>query len=348
MKRDSGAAGPSGRPPTMMDVAAAAGVSQTTVSLVLNNIEGARLSAATRQRVRDAAAALCYSLASRAPAEPPTIDSGVIGVIADEISTDPWLALALDGIREEAWRHGLTVCASVTRGDAALEAAVLAQLTRQPLAGLVHATIQTRRIAAPAACQLPTVLLNCYLHDHSLASVVPGELLGGYAATRHLIQAGHRRIGHIHGQPWMDASRERLRGYRRALAEADILHDPALVRPGNWEPSAGYEGTVALLGLADPPTAIFCANDLMALGCYEALKEAGLRIPDDVSVIGYDDREIASFLRPPLTTVLLPHFEMGVQAAEMLLDGTLRAGGRQPQVKVECPLVPRASVAAPR
>jgi LacI family transcriptional regulator len=334
---------PPGRRPTMMDVAAAAGVSQTTVSLILNNIEGARLSVPTRERVRAAALRLGYTLVRKGPPEPAL--APVIGFVADEISTDPWVAMALDGVREKAWEHGLIIAASVTRGDPELETAVQAQMARQPLAGLIYATIQTRRIKPPAA-RVPTVLLNCYVQTHSLAAVVPAELLGGYSATLHLIRAGHRRIAHIHGQPWMDASRDRLKGYRRALAEHDILFDPELVRPGNWEPSAGYAETVALMALARPPTAIFCANDLMALGCYEALKEAGLRIPADVSVVGYDDREIAQFMRPPLTTVLLPHFEMGLQAAETLIDG-LQPGGRQPQIKVECPLIERDSVAAP-
>jgi LacI family transcriptional regulator len=144
----------------------------------------------------------------------------------------------------------------------------------------------------------------------------------------------------------MEASRDRLKGYRQALAAHDIPFDAALVQPGNWEPSAGYERTVDLMALPDSPTAIFCANDLMALGCYEALKEMGKRVPDDISVIGYDDREIAQFARPPLTTMLLPHYEMGRIAVEQLLEAP--AGGRKPpQVKVECTLVERSSVMPP-
>src|SRR6185312_3342088 len=122
----------------------------------------------------------------------------------------------------------------------------------------------------------PTVLLNCYVADRSLPSIVPAEVLGGRTATERLIRAGHRRIGLIEGEPWMDASRDRLKGYRQALASHEIPFDPVLVRPGNWEPSAGYEQTIVLMNLPQPPTAIFCANDLMALGCYEALKEMGL------------------------------------------------------------------------
>lgn len=336
------------RSPTMIDVAARAGVSQTTVSLVLNNARGARLSASTRARVRDAARELGYALARRGSAKPDRVGSTVLGFISDEISTDPWCALQLDGVREKAWSHGMTVTAGVSHSDPDLEEALLTQLLRQPLVGLIYATILTRQIRPlPQLRHAPTVLLNCFVPDHSLASVVPGELLGGYVATLHLINAGHRRIAHIHGQSWTDPSRDRLKGYRRALAEHDILYDPALVLPGNWEPPTGYEHTRALMDLPDPPTAIYVANDMMAVGAYDALKERGLRIPQDVSIVGYDDREIAQFMRPPLTTVILPHYEMGVQAAETLIDGHIRPAGRQPQIKVECTLVDRASVAPP-
>ena len=337
------------RAPTMMDVAAAAGVSQTTVSLVLNNIVEARLSATTRWRVRAAAVALGYALPGPAPAPAGTAGATTIGFLCDDVSTDPWCAQQLDAVREKAWAHGLTVSAGVSRGDPELEAALIAGMLREPPVGLIYASVLTRRIRPlPAFERVPTVLLNCYVPDHSVASVVPAELLGGYVATLHLIRAGHRRIGHVHGQSWTDPARDRIRGYRRALAEHDILYDPALVRPGNWEPPTGYQHAMALMDLPDPPTAIFLANDMMAVGAYDALKERGLGIPGDVSVVGYDDREIAQFMRPALTTVVLPHYEMGLQAAEALIDGQLRPEGRQPQIKVECPLVDRDSVGPPR
>ncbi len=167
---------------------------------------------------------------------------------------------------------------------------------------------------------------------------------GGHAATDFLLRAGHRRIGFINGEPRMDASRDRLKGYRQALATADLPIDPELLVAGNWQPASGYQRTLELMRLPIPPTAIFCANDLMAIGCYEALRELGLRIPDDVAVMGYDDREIAQHLHPPLTTVLLPHLEMGALAAEQLLDLSARSINRPRQIKVECPIVERSSV----
>jgi LacI family transcriptional regulator len=328
---------------TMNEVALAAGVSQTTVSLVLNEVNSARFSAATRKRVLEAAERLGYRT-TRRRAGPRGGSEGLIAFVVDEMSTDPWMALAMDGIREKAWERGLTVAAVATRGNGEAEQAFFRQLLRENAVGLIYGTINTRRIEPPVLPRaLPTVLLNCYLADNSLPAVVPNEVLGGLTATQRLIEAGHRRIGYINGEPWMDASRDRLRGYRRALAGADIAFDAALVRNGNWEPTAGYAGTQALMQLVAPPTALFCANDLMALGCYEALAELGRRIPDDVAVIGYDDREIARHLRPPLTTVVLPHYAMGIDAAECLFD--VAAGHTvQPRIKVEGQLVERRSV----
>ena len=329
----------------MTDIASLAGVSQTTVSLVLNDALGARLADQTRERVLDAAKALDYKLVKRGARKLSATDATVIGFVVDEMSTDPWCAIALDGARDKAWEYGLTVRVAVTRGDAEMEQAVLAQMTSQSLLGLIFGTIQTREIKpSPALFRIATVLLNCHVSDRSLPSITPDEVQGGRTATERLILAGHRRIALIEGEVWMEASRDRLEGYRQALTHAEIPFDPVLVRPGNWEPSTGYEQTHRLMKLSKPPSAIFCANDLMALGSYEALKELGLRIPADVSVVGYDDREMARSMRPPLTTVLLPHLEMGTLAAETIVAQANRPSGRPPQIKVECPLVERDSV----
>jgi LacI family transcriptional regulator len=328
----------------MVDVANEAHVSQTTVSLVLNHADGARLSAETRKRVILAAARLGYQPVGRGGA-PAAVSASALGFVCDEFSTDPWTAIALDGVRDKAWERGLTVSVAVTRGDADMEAAALAQLASQSLVGLIYATINTRLIDAPTfRPHLPIVLLNCHAPGGALTSVVPGEVGGGHAATEVLIRAGHRRIGFINGEASMEAAKHRLRGYRQALAIADLPFDADLVREGNWQPLSGYEATRELVSLAHPPTAIFCANDLMAVGCYDALHELGLGIPDDIAVMGYDDREIAQHLHPPLSTVLLPHFEMGSIAADLLMDAAAGSISRPLQIRVECPTVMRKSV----
>lgn len=327
---------------TMNEIALQAGVSQTTVSLVLNEVSSARFSAATRRRVLEAAERLGYQTNRRAA--PQVSGRGTIAFIVDEMSTDPWTAIAMDGICEAASAQGFSVWCAVTRSKSETEAALLRQSAPSPVAGLIYGTINTRRVDLPLISRsLPTVLLNCYSGDHLLPSIVPAEVIGGQIATRRLIVAGHRRIGYINGEPSMDASRDRLRGYKRELSAANIAFDSALVRNGNWEPSTGYEYTRELMKLPVPPTAIFCGNDLMALGCYDALKELGLSIPGDVAVIGYDSREIAQYVHPPLTTVLLPHYEMGVEATECLID-ILNGTPTPMRIKVQGQLVERKSV----
>ena len=231
---------------------------------------------------------------------PTAASASALGFLCDELSTDPWTAIALDAVREKAWERGLTVSVMATRGDADMEAAALAQLAAQPLVGLIYATINTRLIDPPA-CALPLVLLNCHVADGSLpvrrSRRGRGRPRGDRLSYRRRSSPHrlHQRRGeHGGGAP----SAARLQSGARHCRSCPST--PTLVRDGNWQPLSGYEATRALMRLSSPPSAIFCANDLMALGCYEALRELGLRIPDEVAVMGYDDREIAQHLHPPL------------------------------------------------
>ncbi len=328
----------------MMDVASHAGVSQATVSLVLNGSPGAKLSDATRQRVRAAADELGYRLPRRSNRPAPGNPS-VIGFVADELSSDPWMGMAFDGARRKALEFGMGIFLAVSNGDSDNEGAILEHLQSLPLLGLIYGTVLTRRVSPNRGFyDHNTVLLNCYDVPRRLHSIIPGDVLGGRLATQRLIDAGHRRIGFINGQQGVDAARDRLKGYRQALSSNDIAYDPALVKSGNWETSRGYDLTRELLSLDPRPDAIFCGNDLMAVGCIDALHEARLSIPEDVAVIGFDDRECAKHTHPPLTTLLLPHYGMGEIAAENLIE---MAGGHNTspvQLKIECPLVERGSV----
>ncbi|MEO6298713.1 MAG: LacI family DNA-binding transcriptional regulator [Paracoccaceae bacterium] len=334
---------------TMTDVALEAGCSQATVSLVLNKAPGVKISAETRARVIKAALKLGYAPPTFAHLEPApsTAHSDPIGFLVDQLATSPEAVVAIDGARQAAWEDGRIVLTTQTTNDAEMEREAIRVLTRQPLSGIIYMTIFTRRAKLPAellSLGVPIVLLNCYDGENRLPSVVPAETAGGRTATRHMIDLGHRRIGMITGEPWMEAARDRQKGYRQALAAAAIPFDPDLVRRGNWSASSGYDGTQALLALPRPPTAIFCQNDRMAIGCFEALKEAGLRIPQDMSVVGFDDEEISRHLHPRLTTLILPHRAMGGWAAKRLAAG---AGAGAP-VELECTLVARDSVAGPR
>jgi LacI family transcriptional regulator len=341
----------------MTDVAKAAGVSQSTVSMVLNNMSGARLSNTTRAKVLNVADELGYRLPRRESAdssprgiEPPGARRNLIGYLVDEISTSPHPVVSVDGARDAAWEHDCIVSVHVTRSNADQEAAAIAALKAHPqLLGCIYSTIFTRATTLPEALRdVPTVLLNCHDEHSKLPTIVPGEVGGGHAGTDHLIAAGHTRIGFINGEPWMEAAKDRLKGYRRALATADLPFDPALVHDGDWMSGGGFDATRSLMALARPPSAIFCANDLMALGALEALAQLGKKVPADVSVLGYDDQEISRHTHPPLTTMVLPNYEMGRAAVEALLAEAALApeqrGSRRSLTKIDCPLVERETV----
>ncbi|MFO1070689.1 MAG: LacI family DNA-binding transcriptional regulator [Geminicoccaceae bacterium] len=333
----------------MSEVARLAACSLSTVSLVLNETPGVRIADETRRRVQDAARAIGY----RPPW--PTLAGGdgsgrAIGFVVDRIATSPEAVVSIDAAREAAWANGVSMLVATTLADPEAERRAFEDLLARPVEGLVYATIMTREVVPPPLLRrVPAVLLNCHAAGGDLPSVVPAETGGGEAATAHLIGQGHRRIAHVTGELWMEAARDRLTGYRRALTRAGLAFDRALVQEGNWEYASGQRATHALMELAAPPTAIFFANDRMAVGGYAALLARRLRVPEDVSVVGYDDQPIAQELTPPLTSLVLPHREMGQWAVDWLLRRSARP---RPQrfrsVRLPCPLVERGSVATPR
>lgn len=337
---------------TMTDVALEAGVSQTTVSFVLGQTAGSKLPQATRERVVEAARRLGYSLPDHVPTRlplAPTV-SGTIGFMVDQLATTHDAVVAIEGARQASLNGGNILLVAQMPGDPETEARTIEALRKAEISALIYMAIFTRELVAPAylyELKIPVVLLNCHTADYRFPAVVPSEIAGGENATLHLIQHGHRRIATITGEPWQEATQDRLLGYRRALATADIPFDPDLVVEGDWSTSTGYAATKKLLQLNRRPTAIFCQNDRMAIGCYEALKEFGLDIPKDMSVVGYDDEEVARHLHPPLTTSVLPHRAMGEWAIERLGMPFTPQGNRFPITKVECPLVLRNSVAGP-
>ncbi|QEE37502.1 LacI family DNA-binding transcriptional regulator (plasmid) [Octadecabacter sp. SW4] len=324
---------------TMKDVALHAGVSQSTVSFVLNGLEDMRISRETRKRVKDAVDALGYR--PRGAGRPPkSAGLGVIGFMLDEIATSPFAAISIEGVQEEAWKNDIIVEVVMTGGDAQYEAEVLKKWAQDGVVGVIYGSILTREVVLPdGLARHRATLLNCYDAAGKYASVVPAERRGGEEATKALLDAGHRRIAFISGESWMEASDQRMEGYERALRSARIPVDPSLIAEGNFLPSGGREATLKLMAGKTRPEAIFCANDLMAVGCYEALKELGETIGETIAVMGYDDQEIAQHLSPGLSTVLLPHREMGQWCVKELLKTK-----EEPSIaRMECPVVPRQS-----
>lgn len=335
----------------MADIARVAGCSQSTVSFVLNASNSVKISDRTRKKVLRIAQELGYRPWIPAGLDRPRSNGrGGIAFVIDKISTSPEGVVALDGVKQIARSIGAIVLVAETDNDPVLEPQAIQALLDIGVEAVIYATIFTRQVTLPAVLadsHVPVILLNCYVDGGALPAVVPGEIAGGHRATEALLSAGHRRVGTITGEPFMEAAKDRLRGYRNALATADIPFDPRLVIEGDWSASAGYAATHRLMNLDSPPTAIFCQNDRMAIGCYDRLKEAGLRIPEDISVVGYDDEEIARHLSPPLTTLVLPSRAMGRWAVEQIVSAPSMSDRSGRVVKLECELVERGSIAPP-
>lgn len=326
---------------TIKDIALEAGVSFKTVSRVVNDHPNIRPE--TRSRVEEAIRRLGYranplakSLRSR--------QTHIVGFVTDEIATTPFAVDIVRGAQEVVMEAGRILVLADTGGRRDLETPVLELMLRWKVDGIIYATVYHRAVDVPTGiASVPCVLADCFDPDHSLPSVVPDEVQGGRVATERLLERGHRRIGFINGPPDYPASVGRLRGYQDALKEHGVNFDPHLVCSGDWWQEGGYRCTQQLMTVADPPSGLFCANDLMAMGAYDALRELQLRIPADVAVVGFDDRDvIAAHMRPALTTVALPYYEMGRWAANHLLSEP--ADNAAPQVRIECPLVVRDSV----
>lgn len=330
------------------DVAQAAGVSVSTVSLVLNEVPGARITEATRQRVQEAAARLSYT--------PSTLArglrlqrTGTIGLVSDEIASTPHAGRIIAGAHDAAARLGLTLLLVDTGVDRVDEAREIASLLRREVDGVLYAAMYHRELEVPEALHdVSTVLIDASTAAEGYSWVVPDEEAGGHSAAMELLGVGHRRIGFLNSADDIPASRGRLAGFRRAHDELGVPVEPALVVTAASGTVAGYDASLRLLS-SQAPTALFCFNDRMAMGAYRAASELGLRVPEDVSIVGFDDqRLISEGVHPQLTTVALPHFEMGARGVRLLVDQVADPTVARQHELLPCPLVRRGSVAPPR
>lgn len=313
---------------TIYDVAKRAGVSTATVSKVLSNTP--YVSEATRAKVLEAVAELGYvpSLAARGLTKARTyLLALVIPYTSDYLYSDPHLLELIRGIEQETKARGYQLLLSTAdrkmAGAQAVESAAepYQRAVRSQYADgvIVVASSAFGETPPPLAQQLPTVGIGY----HALGgrhTVHSDDRSGAAAATRHLLALGHRRIGVINAVPQITALVRRLEGHQQALAEAGVAWDPALMVWGDFSDASGYRAVEPLLALSDRPSAIFSFNDRMAMGAIKRLREAGLRVPEDVAVVGFDDIPAAALFDPPLTTVRQPAQEMGATAARLLFD----------------------------
>jgi LacI family transcriptional regulator len=326
----------------MADVGRLAGVSPTAVSFVINGRTG-EISEETRDRVLEAVRELGYR-PNRAARGLRTRRSHTIGIVSEPIDHATAVAHAVAGAHDAAAEHGSRLVLAHDPGGRGLRTVVEDLLDRQVDAllvavGGVHGT------DLPPAGQVPAVLINVPAPP-GVPAVLPAERQGCRSATDLLLATGHRRIALLGGPVHSWPTRDRLAGHRAALAAAGVPFDPGLVLPGPDRLDAGYARTCRLLRTGDPPTALLCGTDRVAAGAYLALAEAGLRVPRDMSVVGYDDGPgLAAELRPALSTVHLPCYEMGRWAVERLLQPA--QDGAAGHVQLPCPVINRASVAPP-
>jgi LacI family transcriptional regulator len=269
------------------------------------------------------------------------------GFVSDDFVATPLAGKTLQGVQDAAWSKDKMVLVINTGRNRKIERDAVETLLERQVEGIIYATMFHHEVIPPTAVsQVPVVLLDCYAEDRSLTSVVPDEVQGGRRATEILLEKGHRRIGFINNVDPMPAQRGRLEGYKQALASYDVPFDARLVQYGTTtQTSGGYRCTMELMQLPEPPTALFCFNDLTAMGAYDALRKQGLAIPADVAVIGFDNLElIAAQLYPPLSTMELPHYQMGQWAVQYLLEHSDSTHDEEPvQHKIACPFISRSS-----
>lgn len=303
---------------TMSDIATEAGVSQSTVSLVLNHSQSVKIAEATKQRVLQAAKTLGYQnkKVAHAMGRPKKIAFVLNGLT----SYDPFID-AINGAREEAWENDYVLVTFNYSHDEVLASQIESEVNSGDYAGLIYASSMTRHLEHQRVqASIPTVLLNCVSENHDTTpAILPADMIGAYKAVQHLTHQGYRKIAMLAGESWMQAAIQRIDGYRQALIDADIMPNARYIREANWSLKEAYEQTIELLELDTPPEAIFCSSDYMAMGCYQAIAEKGLKIPTDIAVVGYDNQQIASESFPALSTVELPYADMGKQAVETLL-----------------------------
>ncbi|MFE9751526.1 LacI family DNA-binding transcriptional regulator [Saccharothrix saharensis] len=345
---------------TLADVAKVVGVSQTTVSLVLSGRgRDLRISEEMQRRVREAATELEYRR-NRVSTARLGARTQTIAFVSDSVASSRLAGHMIKGALGAARRHGVTLLFGETEGDAGFQRTLIGTMRDYQVDGFILASAHTRTITIPSELATgPAVLLNLLPREPSpLISVLPDELQAGRAAARVLLDAGHREGIHLIGvgpsgvdvPPGRTTATDRLAGIRQELAEVGVEVESG--RPCRWWlPECGFEATADLLGKARP-RALICLDDRLALGAYQALQDAGLTVPDDVSVVSFDDHPIASWLRPALTTVALPHHDLGAKAVDLLFADTGQPGPdharRGRTHRVPMPVRHRNSVAPPR
>ncbi|WP_079083687.1 LacI family DNA-binding transcriptional regulator [Streptomyces longwoodensis] len=338
----SGPSAPRGKV-TITAIAREAGVSVPTVSRVVNGRSD--VAPGTRARVEDLLRRHGYR--RRSPA--PSAGAALLDLVFHDLDS-PWAVEILRGVEEVAHTAGVGTVVSAIHGRSGAAREWMRNLRARASDGVILVTSalepglqdQLRVLGVPLVVVDPTGSPGA-----DAPTIGAANWAGGLAATEHLLSLGHRRIALIAGPSRLLCSRARHDGYRAALEAAGLSVDPALVVPGDFRPESGFAGCTALLDLPEPPTALFAASDQMALGAIEALRRRGLRVPEDMSVVGFDDLPEVRWSAPPLTTVRQPLADMGRLAVRTVLRLARGEHPGSPRVELGTDLVVRCSTAPP-
>ncbi len=321
---------------TLKDIARLAGVHSSTVARVLNGDPRQRVRPEVRDRIVDLARAHGYQPNGLARALR-LKRSRVIGAMIPDIS-NPFFAAMFRGIEDGLAQQDFSVILANTDDDALREQRGMTMLRERQVDGLILATarLQDPAIAGLAADHYPYVLVNRHTDPLGANMVVPDDYHGAFSAVEHLIALGHRRIAHIAGSSQISTGANRRRGYKDALARHGLPEDAALIVAGSYREAGGYDAMRALLALCPLPTAVFAVNDLAALGAIRAIRHAGLDVPGDLSMVGFNDLPVVAEMSPRLTTLHVPLHAMGMAAATRLL--ALLGGDEDPAEPVVLPV----------
>lgn len=331
---------------TIRDVAHRAGVSTMTVSRVVNS--SGHTSLQTRERVEHAVAELGY-VPNAVARHLRSKRTKTIALVLSDI-TNPFFTTIARGVEDVAGPRGFGVMFCNTDESESEEIDYLQMLIQRQVDGvlLVPAGRSIEPLRLLRSQHVPVVVLDRRVASRQVDQVRTDSVLGAYRLTRHLVELGHRRIGMLTGHRTISTSVDRVAGYERALAEAGVNLDPKLVRYGGFGLAGGYRMATEVLAAEPRPTALFAANNFVAFGAMRALRERSLRVPDDISLVCFDDLPEEWLIDPFLTVVDQPAYEMGRQAAELLLerlDGTHPKGGHAIVLPGE--FIERRSTAAP-
>ncbi|HEY7351961.1 MAG TPA: LacI family DNA-binding transcriptional regulator [Terriglobales bacterium] len=332
---------------TIKDIASKADVSLGTISNVINGNVSVR--PATRKRVMEAIRALGYkpSLLARSLRQNRT---PMIGMVIPDI-TNPFFPAVVRGVEDVAFQNSFRLVLCNTDNDSDKEESYLRDLQSYRTAGLILIPSERSKTVPsmyPELRDVPAVCLDRRPEEWMGDSVTVNNTDGVFAATTHLIQLGHRAIAMIVGSLHLRNAVARLEGFRAALRKAKIEVTPEYIQEGRFDRLSGYEKMRILLQQRPQPTAVVCGNDLIALGVLSALREAGLRCPGDVSVVGFDDTEFAELTDPSLTTVFQPGYQMGARGAALLIKRMQSPYQATQHIVLPTELKIRHSVAPPR